>query len=263
MRAWAPAWATRWWPLRYPIDAMPIRAVSFDLFDTLVDLDLSGVPLQETLGALHAAVAPHTELDLAGFAAAARAADRELREERHAEGLEIPTEERFAMVLDRIGVRAPGLVETLTGVHMGVLRDRVSVPPHHADLLRRLRERGPVGLCSNFTHSPTARRILDESQLTAHLDPIVISVDVGLRKPRPEIFESLLRGLGCPPEATLHVGDNLRADVAGAAALGIRTVWLTRRVPDPDASLAGYRGPAPDHVIADLEEIPQLLEEEA
>jgi len=242
---------------------MPIRALSFDLFDTLVDLDMSGVPLQETLGALHAAVAPHTSLDLAGFAAAARAADRELRKERHAEGLEIATEERFAVMLDRIGVCAPGLVETLTGVHMGVLRDRVSVPAHHAELLCRLRERVPVGLCSNFTHAPTARRILDESRLTVHLDPIVISVDVGLRKPRPEIFESLLRGLGCPPEATLHVGDNLRADVAGAAALGMRTAWLTRRVPDPDAALAAYGGPPPDHVIADLEEISPLLEDRA
>lgn len=240
---------------------MPIRALSFDLFDTLVDLDMSGVPLQETLDALHAAVAPHTELDRAGFAAAARGADRELREERYPAGREIATEERFAVVLERIGVKVPGLVETLTGVHMDVLRDRVSVPPHHVGLLRRLRERGPVGLCSNFTHAPTARRILDESELTAHLDPIVISVDVGLRKPRPEIFESLLRGLGCPPASTLHVGDNLQADVAGAAALGMRTAWLTRRVPDPDAALAAYGGPAPDHVIADLEEIPELLEE--
>ena len=242
---------------------MPIRAVSFDLFDTLVDLDLSGVPLQETLGALHAAVAPYTELDLAGFAAAARAADRELRQERYEAGLEIATEERFAAVLDRIGVQVPGLVETLTGVHMGVLKGRVSVPEHHAALLGRLRERGPVGLCSNFTHAPTARRILDESELSAHLDPIVISVDVGLRKPRPEIFASLLRGLGCPPEATLHVGDNLEADVAGAAALGMRTAWLTRRVPDPEAARAAYRGPAPDHVIADLDELPPLLDEEA
>jgi HAD superfamily hydrolase (TIGR01509 family) len=242
---------------------MPIRAVSFDLFDTLVDLELSGAPLQETLGALHAAVAPHTELGLQAFAAAARAADGALREERYARGLEISTEERFTEILGRIGVSAPGLVETLTGIHMGVLRGRVSVPEHHAELLRRLRQHGPIGLCSNFTHAPTARRILDESEFTAHLDPIVISVDVGLRKPRPEIFQVLLEGLGSAPETTLHVGDNLRADVAGAAALGMRTVWLTRRVPDPDAALAAYAGPPPDHVVADLEGILDLLEEEA
>lgn len=242
---------------------MPIRALSFDLFDTLVDLDLSGAPLQETLGALHAAVAPHTELALEEFAAAARAADGALRDARYTQGLEIPTEERFAEILGRIGVSAPGLAETLTGIHMGVLRGRVSVPGHHVELLRRLRERAPIGLCSNFTHAPTARRILEESELSAHLDPIVISVDVGLRKPRPEIFQVLLEGLGSAPGATLHVGDNLRADVAGAAALGMRTAWLTRRVPDPETALAAYTGPPPDHVVADVEDILELLEEEA
>lgn len=240
---------------------MPIRALSFDLFDTLVDLELSGAPLQETLVALHAAVSPHSDLDLDGFAAAARAADRELREERYPKGVEIPTEERFAHILDRIGVAAPGLVDVLTGIHMGVVRGRVSVPDHHAGVLRRLRQRAPAGLCSNFTHAPTARRILDEAALAPHLDPIVISVDVGLRKPRPEIFRALLEGLGSAPEATLHVGDSLHADVAGAAALGIRTAWLTRRVADPEAALASYEGPPPDHVVADVEDVLRLLDD--
>ncbi len=239
---------------------MQIRALSFDLFDTLVDLELSGAPLQETLAALHAALAPHTDLDLDGFAAAARAADRELRDDRYARGLEISSEERFAHILDRIGVAAPGLVETLTGIHMGVLRGRVTVPEHHAGVLRRLRQRAPAGLCSNFTHAPTARRILDEAALAPHLDPVVISVDVGLRKPRPEIFQALLEGLGSPPQATLHVGDSLQADVAGAAALGMRTAWLTRRVADPEAALAGYEGPPPDHVVSDVEEVLRLLD---
>jgi FMN phosphatase YigB (HAD superfamily) len=48
------------------------------------------------------------------------------------------------------------------------------------------------------------------------------------------------------------VGDNLAADVAGAAALGIRTVWITRRVADPAAALAKHTGARPDHQIADL-----------
>ena len=45
------------------------------------------------------------------------------------------------------------------------------------------------------------------------------------------------------PEELLHVGDNLVADIEGAATLGMRTVWLTRKVKDPDAALAAYEGP--------------------
>jgi FMN phosphatase YigB (HAD superfamily) len=55
------------------------------------------------------------------------------------------------------------------------------------------------------------------------------------------------------------VGDSLRADVAGAAQLGMRTAWLTRRVKDPRAALAAHEGPAPDFTIADLAELPALL----
>jgi FMN phosphatase YigB (HAD superfamily) len=87
----------------------------------------------------------------------------------------------------------------------------------------------------------------------------VISADHGLRKPRREIFESTLAALGVAPEEAVHVGDNLKADVSGAAALGIRTVWITRRVGDPATALARHTGMRPDHVIADLAELESVL----
>ena len=92
------------------------------------------------------------------------------------------------------------------------------------------------------------------------LDALVISDAVGIRKPRSEIFEAVLAELGVAPEETLHVGDSLRADVAGARALGIHTVWITRRVPDLERALGEHEGPPPDHVIADLAEIEALLD---
>ena len=73
---------------------------------------------------------------------------------------------------------------------------------------------------------------------------------MGLRKPRREIFEAVLARLGVAPEQALHVGDSLRADVVGAAGLGMRTAWLTRRVRDPRAALEAYDGPAPDFIVA-------------
>ena len=69
----------------------------------------------------------------------------------------------------------------------------------------------------------------------------------------------MLARLGVAPEQALHVGDSLRADVVGAAGLGMRTAWLTRRVKDPRAALEAYTGPAPDFTIRDLAELPGLL----
>ena len=67
-------------------------------------------------------------------------------------------------------------------------------------------------------------RDLEEMGLAERLDVAVFSSDVGLRKPRPEIFERALVELGVAPERTLFVGDRLREDVGGAHELGMRTV---------------------------------------
>jgi putative hydrolase of the HAD superfamily len=144
-------------------------------------------------------------------------------------------------------------------MHMGGLRAQVRAVAHHAELLASLRQQARVGLCSNFSHSPTALRVLAESGLDAHLDAVVISEEVGIRKPRPEIFRAVLEALDVAPEETLHVGDSLDADVRGAAAVGIRTVWITRRVRDPEAVLARFDGPAPDWQIADLAELSSIV----
>jgi FMN hydrolase / 5-amino-6-(5-phospho-D-ribitylamino)uracil phosphatase len=49
------------------------------------------------------------------------------------------------------------------------------------------------------------------------------------------------------------VGDSLHHDIAGAAALGIRTIWLNRNGQPPEADVE------PDAVIEDLRPLPGLL----
>ena len=246
---------------------MPIEAVVFDLFDTLVDLSLHELPrvrigdreIPSTAGVLHEALAARVDVDFERFVATLVEVDREFRETRYAKGLELPTLERFQALVRRLQIDAADLPQVLTDTHMGMIRDRVDVPAHHGDVLAGLRRSVQVGLCSNFSHSPMALSLLDESGLGAHLDAVVISDAVGFRKPRSEIFEAVLAELGVAPERTLHVGDSLHADVGGASPLGIRTAWITRRVRDADRALAKHDGPAPDHIIADLGEIPAIL----
>jgi putative hydrolase of the HAD superfamily len=118
-----------------------------------------------------------------------------------------------------------------------------------------------MAVCSNFSHSSTARAILEDYGLDEHLEAVVISEDFGLRKPRGEIFVAALDALGAEADETLYVGDNLSADIAGAAGLGLRSVWVTRRVKNPEEVLARYNGPLPDFQIADLSELCGILDE--
>jgi HAD superfamily hydrolase (TIGR01509 family) len=247
---------------------MAFRAVSFDLFDTLVDLHYEQVPLEQYAGrmvpptarALHAAVAERSDVDFETFLNVAFAVDQEIRGSRYARDLELPTEERFAALVERLGLVDTELPGIMTDIHMGAIRRHTAVPEHHAEILIELKRRVRIGLCSNFSHSETALSILEEFDLLPHFDAVVISETVGIRKPRAEIFAAVLEGLGVAPGEVLHVGDSLRADVDGAAAFGIPSVWITRRISDADRRLREHEGAKPDFVIRDLAELSSLLD---
>lgn len=248
---------------------MAIRAVVFDLFDTLVDISMQDLPRIEidgrsvpsTAATLHRIVAACAEIDFERFLAALTRVDRDFRQTHYERGLEFPTLKRFEAVVEQLGLDAPELPGILTDTHMGMIRQQVSIPDHHGRVVGELGRRVRLGLCSNFSHSAMALGVLDDYGLRSHLDALVISDAIGIRKPRSEIFDAVLDELGVEPAETLHVGDSLRADVGGAAPLGIRTVWITRRIPDSERALREYEGPPPDHVIADLAEIDDLLDE--
>jgi putative hydrolase of the HAD superfamily len=93
-------------------------------------------------------------------------------------------------------------------------------------LLDALRERGlKTGLVSNSMDPPwILLRDLEEQELAERLDATVFSSEIGLRKPRPEIFLLALDRLGVAADRSLFVGDRLDADVRGARDVGMRTV---------------------------------------
>ena len=78
-------------------------------------------------------------------------------------------------------------------------------------------------------------------------------------KPAPGLFRKALNDLGVAAEESVMVGDSLRADVAGAKALGMIAVW--KRPPNPiaeNATMPDGRVAVPDHVIDDLRELLSL-----
>ena len=248
---------------------MPIRAIIFDLFDTLVDLRWERLPTTEHRGkrlpasasALHERVSRQRSVDLDAFVDTMLQGDRDFAESHYKHDREVPTELRMSDVLRRLGIEDGDLASELTRLHMGVLRSGVEVVAHHGEVLDRLRHTLRLGLCSNFSHSETALAVLGDAGLRDRLDPraLVVSDAFGLRKPRVEIFAEVVTRLGVAAADTLHVGDSLRADVAGAARAGLRTAWITRRVRDVPGALAAHEGPRPDHVIGDLAELPDLV----
>jgi 5'-nucleotidase len=70
------------------------------------------------------------------------------------------------------------------------------------------------------------------------IDFMVTSEEVGAPKPSPVIYNAAIQLAGCDTSEIVMVGDNWNADIVGAHALGIRSVWLNRAgLPCPDAAI--------------------------
>lgn len=99
--------------------------------------------------------------------------------------------------------------------------------------LHALRERGvALALLSNATDGDYIRRAVKRFGWDGFFDPLVVSSDIGVRKPRAEAFRAVLDRWSFPPEEVAIVGDSLRHDVLGGQGVGLRTFHFTW-IPNP------------------------------
>lgn len=95
-----------------------------------------------------------------------------------------------------------------------------------AELLGALRAQGKK--LAVVTNGETAfqRRHIEALALDRLVDEVLISEEEGLRKPAPELFHRAAARLGVRSSRCLFVGDNPSADVLGASASGMKTLWF-------------------------------------
>ncbi|HIJ17239.1 MAG TPA: HAD-IA family hydrolase [Thermoplasmata archaeon] len=106
--------------------------------------------------------------------------------------------------------------------------------PDATPALEAVRRKGlRTGMVSNATE--LARRVLRNLDMEKHFDFIVISDEVGVRKPHPKIFGIALELAGTVPSRTVFLGDKPATDIVGATRAGLRGVLVDRRDTFPDS----------------------------
>ena len=96
---------------------------------------------------------------------------------------------------------------------------------------------------------------IDKVGLGGLFDFAINAVDAGAAKPEPAMFEAACRRLGLAPSQIVHVGDDPQLDVSGAARAGFRTVWVNR------SGGAWPGGDRADAEVKTLEELEVLLQD--
>lgn len=95
-------------------------------------------------------------------------------------------------------------------------------------LLQEISQYIPLAVTSNTGMLPGSlmRTLLETAGYRDCFAVHTFSDEVQASKPSPAIFKATVTGLGVPASAILHFGDNPRADIEGAAAVGLMPVLV-------------------------------------
>jgi putative hydrolase of the HAD superfamily len=216
-----------------------ITAVGFDLDETLA------VPARDR----------ETILDDAVEAVGGPPLTREGYLDVHGRHLTSDTREPiFAALLD--GRDADVAPERLAAAYRQEIAAALAPVSGIEAFVRRLRGEYRVGL---LTNGPTRaqRDKLTTLGWTNLFDVALVTGDLDAGKPNAPAFEALLDALGSDPETTAYVGDDVDADIAGAADAGLVPIQVVFDGGPTRSPRAAAHIPR-DRLVADL---PDLLDE--
>jgi len=198
---------------------MPLSVVTFDIGQTLVDLDLDFLAVR--LGQRGAAIS--ADALHAAMPDAWRTYDALIES-----GASHPWHQLMRTLLTGAGIAEPdALVEWLYAQQATHNLWRKPIP-HMIELVRELRTRGVVTAALSNSEGHLAD-LLQEIGLAELFDAIIDSGRIGIAKPDPRIFTLTLEELDVKPDVVVHVGDSWAADVEGALAAGWHAIWYHSR----------------------------------
>jgi len=160
--------------------------------------------------------------------------------------------ESWARALAEYGVRDNSFADQLADTFQRERRTRHIVYPDVEPVLDALRRTYRLALVSNGAPD-LQREKVRESGLGTYFDSVIISGEVGVRKPQPGIFTLTLDRLDVGPETAVMVGNSLESDIVGAQQAGLRAVWLNRAAKECNPTIQ------PDAQIATLSELTAFL----
>jgi HAD superfamily hydrolase (TIGR01549 family) len=137
-------------------------------------------------------------------------------------------QKRSRLFLQLLGLREDvDLADAVTEVYV---RDYPTIDAAMTDavpLVNELSQRFIVGVVSNGLPDVQYRK-LEAIGLRQVFSCIVLSEEIGIRKPDSRIFHQAVQLLQLQPSECLYVGDSYASDVVGAKASGMLTCWLNR-----------------------------------
>jgi putative hydrolase of the HAD superfamily len=146
----------------------------------------------------------------------------------------------------------PELVDRLVALDAELIVSHTTVFDDVAPFLAKLRDAGiAIALVSNCAGN--TRAMLAAKGLLEEADAAILSCEIGVAKPDPEIYLIAAQALGVPPADAVFLDDQPRF-CAGATATGMRAIQVAR----PEVT-GGHPADPRFERAATLQDVPALL----
>jgi len=238
---------------------MRVKAVLFDLFDTLLLLESDKVYYPPSLRRLceflvkNGVTVPFEDFRRVYF---------EVREKFYSESRKSLEEPHFnvrvSQTLQRLGYSFDVSDPIVVGATMAFANEfmrYVSLDTDALAVLQKLHGKYKLGLISNFAIPECGWKLLEKFGLKKFFDIVIISGEINRRKPSPEIFNKALKALDVEASRAIFVGDMMDLDVMGPRNVGMKTVLIKRRHVEENAYVK------PDRIITRLRELLAALDD--
>jgi putative hydrolase of the HAD superfamily len=205
-----------------------IKAVVFDFIGTLTSVKNYSLEAS-TLKLYKAIVEAGFIVDEEDFLSAYSRAHEKYRLIRYEELVEVTNGVWISDALNCLGFKTSpddARVKTAVNVFFEDYLSSLELNPCARRMLVRFSKRYKLGLISNFTYAPVIYAALRRLGVNRFFRAVLVSEDVGWRKPDRKIFQEALRRLGVKGEETVYVGDSPTEDIGGGIAAGMRTIFV-------------------------------------
>jgi len=205
-----------------------VRAIIFDFIGTLANV--KNYSLEASKMRLHRAIADAGfNVDVERFLEAYSQSHEKYRVIRYQKLIEVTNAVWISEALNSLGfetnpedTRIRAAVNVFFEDYLNSLELRACVKK----LLKKVSVEYKLGLVSNFTYAPVIYAGVRNSGINQFFNAILVSEEIGWRKPHIKVFEDTLKRLKATAEETVYVGDSPLEDIRGAKAAGMKTVFV-------------------------------------
>lgn len=232
-----------------PLQAPALSAVVFDLDGTLcyyaTTIEQAMIAALQRIGV---AVTLIGNLSLA----ADRYADLWYELEADHQSTKSLRERIWIRLLQEQGIDDEKLAHALSEVYVKLRTASLALFNGVLPLLADLGEKYALGLLTNGPSDLQWEKI-NLLEIVPFFDRIIVSGDMGIHKPDPRVFASLLLEIDAPANRSVYVGNSYEMDIIGAHGAGMWSVWVSS---DSEKEL---QDSIADLIIADVTELRRVL----